>query len=199
LAHNDVTGKPYIQPRPLGLGLAGALLAELALAGALAVSGDQIMVAARPRLPGDPLAHHVLGLVAGERERHPVGDWLAYLGRTVPAEVARRLRAAGYLAPASQWFPWRGGRWVPVDRDSAFAPVLRARAALDASRPLTAHAGALTGLAEACGLGFRLAEYAPAHRLRPIEQVAARLDPGLGDLITQTKTAVDSALLAHRT
>ena len=201
LAHDDVTGKPYIQPRSLGLGLAGSLLAELVLAGALAVAGDQIAVTARRRPPGDELACHVLGLVAGEREAHPVRDWLAYLARTAPAGVASRLVAAGYLAEAGRWVPWRPARWVPADRDSAFAPVLRARAALDAGRPLTAHAAVLTGLAQACGLGFRLAEYAPAHA-RPIEQVTARLrdrDPGLGELISQTRTAVDSAVLAHRT
>jgi Golgi phosphoprotein 3 (GPP34) len=27
LAHHDVTGKPYLQPRAIGIGLAGALLA----------------------------------------------------------------------------------------------------------------------------------------------------------------------------
>jgi Golgi phosphoprotein 3 (GPP34) len=199
LAHNDVTGRPYIQPRPLGLGLAGALLAELALDGILSVAGDQVMVAARYRPPGDALAGQVLGLVAGDREGHPVRDWLAYLARTAPAGVAGRLAAAGYLARAGKWFPWSGGRWVPVDRDSAFAPVLRARGALDGSRPLTAHAAVLTGLADACGLGFRLAEYAPAHGARSLGQVAAQLGPGLGDLIAQTKAAVDSAVLAHRT
>ena len=134
--------------------------------------------------------------MSGRRTR--CGDWLAYLARTAPAGVASRLAAAGYLAPAGRWLPWRGGRWVPAERDSAFAPVLRARAALDASRPLTVHAGVLTGLAEACGLGFRLAEYAPAHGARPAEQVTAQLGPSLGDLIAQTRTAVDSALLANR-
>jgi hypothetical protein len=88
---------------------------------------------------------------------------------------------------------------VPADRDNAFAPVLRARAALDASRPLTTHAAVLTALAGACGLGFRLAEYAPAGRTRPIGQVTGCLDPSLGGLIAQTRTAVDSAVLAHRT
>ena len=34
LAHHEMTGKPHLQPRALGLGLAGALLAELMLAGA---------------------------------------------------------------------------------------------------------------------------------------------------------------------
>jgi len=197
LAHSDVTGKPYIQPRPLGFGLAAGLLAELVLDGALVVAGEQIMVTARHRTPGDALAGQVLGSLVGEREEHPVRDWLAYLRRTAPAGVAARLAAAGYLTRAGRWPPWRPGRWVPADRDSAFAPMLRARAALDASRMLTLHAGVLAGLAEACGLGFRLAEYAP-HRARPLGQVTACLDPSLGDLIAQTRTAVDSAVLAHR-
>jgi len=198
LAHNDVTGRPYIPPRPLGLGLAAALLAELALDGALIVAGEQITLTARHRPPGDELARQALGLLTREREEHPVRDWLAYLGRTAPGDVAARLAAAGYLTRAGRLLPWRPPRWVPADRDAAFAPVLRARAALDGTRPLTVHAGALTGLAGACGLGFRLAEYAPAHGARPIGQVAACLDPGLGDLIAWTRTAVDSAVLAHR-
>jgi hypothetical protein len=198
LAHNDVTGKPYIQPRPLGLGLAGGLLAELVLAGALVVVGGQITVTGRHRPPGDELAGHVLGLLSGEREGHPVRDWLAYLARTAPAGVATRLAAAGYLVPAGRWPPWRSARWVPADRDSAFAPVLRARAALDASRPLTVHEGVLTGLGDACGLGFHLAQYAPVHGVRPVDQMAAQLGASLGELVAQTKTAVDSAVLAHR-
>jgi hypothetical protein len=71
LAHSDLTGRPYIQPRPLGLGLAAGLLAELVVAGALVVAGDQITVTGRRRPPGDALAGQVLGLVAGEREGHP--------------------------------------------------------------------------------------------------------------------------------
>lgn len=33
MAHQDINGKPYVQPRALGLGLAGGLLAELTLGG----------------------------------------------------------------------------------------------------------------------------------------------------------------------
>ena len=194
LAHNDVTGKPYIQPRPLGLGLAGALLGELVLEGAITMAGDQITVASSRRPSRDQLAAHVLGLVTAEREAHPVRDWLTYLARTAPDDVARRLEAAGYLAPAGR----RGGRWVPVDRDSAFSPVLRVRAALDPARPLTVDGGVLAGLADACGMGFHLAQYAPARGARSLDQMAACLDPSLGDLIAQTRAAVDSALLAHR-
>src|SRR6266704_4142496 len=37
MAHDDRTGKPLLQPRAAGLGLAGALLAELVLAGRIEV------------------------------------------------------------------------------------------------------------------------------------------------------------------
>jgi hypothetical protein len=198
LAHNDVTGKPYIQARPLGLGLAGGLLAELVLAGALSVCDDEITVPDSCRPPADELARNVLGSVAREPEAHPVHDWLVYLARTAPAEVAHRLAAAGYLAPAGRWFAWRPDRWVPVDRDSAFAPLLRVRAVLDLARPLTAEGAVLAGLADACGLGYRLAEYAPAGDARSVDQVTAHLGPSLRDLTAQTRAAVDSALLAHR-
>ena len=33
MAHHEISGKPYVQPRALGLGLAGGLLADLMLAG----------------------------------------------------------------------------------------------------------------------------------------------------------------------
>jgi hypothetical protein len=198
LAHDDVTGKPVIQPRPLGLGLAGALLAELALVGAVNVRHDHITVVAVRRRPADGLLSRVLGQLEGEPEAHPVGEWLAYLARTAPAEVAARLEACGYLAQAKGLLPWRGGRWVPVDRDSAFAPVLRVRAVLDAARPLTASGVVLAGLADACGLAFRLAQYTPGRPVRPLHQAIAQLPPGLQDLIARTKAAVDSAVLAHR-
>ena len=196
LAHNDVSGKPYVQPRALGLGLAGGLLSELVLAGAVSVRHDDIAVMGRP--PPDELLVRVLGRVAAEQQAHPVSEWLAYVARTAPVDVAARLAASGYLAQDKGLLPWRGGRWVPTDRDSAFSPMLRVRAALDASRPLTMHAAVLAGLADACGLWFRLAPYLPAKAVRPVHHAVAQLPPGFQDLISQTRAAVDSALLAHR-
>jgi Golgi phosphoprotein 3 (GPP34) len=196
LAHDDVTGRPCIQPRPLGLGLAGALLAEAALDGVVVLGPGPVMVGSYG--PREELAAKLARQVAGEREPHLVGEWLAYLARTAPADVAGRLEACGYLVRGGWWPPWRDGRWRPVDRDSAFSPVLRVRAVLDASRPLTAEGVVLAGLADACGLGFRLAEYTPARPVRPLHQAMAQLPPDLHDLITHTRTAVDSAVLAHR-
>jgi hypothetical protein len=91
--------------------------------------------------------------------------------------------------------PWRPGRWVPVDPDWAFAPLLRVRAALDPARPWSGHGTVLAGLAAACGLGFRLAQHAPPAGLAPHE-AAGQLDFGLRELITQAQAAVDGAVLS---
>ena len=80
--------------------------------------------------------------------------------------------------------------------DYAFIPVTR-----DSAPPLTGPAGdparaVLTGLAEACGLGTRLPNYGPA--IPPRRDTVRELWPGLHELITQTRAAADSAVLAPR-
>src|SRR5207245_2542451 len=44
MAHGDRTGRPRLQPRPLGIGLAGALLTELMLAGWIGLRRDSAVV-----------------------------------------------------------------------------------------------------------------------------------------------------------
>lgn len=197
MAHHEVSGKPYLQPRAVGLGLAGALLAELMLAGKVCLRRDGVVVADRTP-PEDGLAHSVLGQVLSEHERHAAWDWLLFLARTAAGDVARRLEQSGYLTQTSARRPWRAERWVPVDADCAFAPLTRARPALGSSGPVTAQSAALAGLAAACGLGPRLSLYAPPKVRGCLDQVMLQLDPGLRDLIAQTQAAVDSALLSHR-
>lgn len=195
LAHNDLTGKPYIHPRALGLGLAGGLLSELMLNGHINVQHGQVVFLGRG-VSAEGLARRLLGVLASEYEYHPVRDWLLFVGRTAVDDVARRLADAGYLNRVGG--RWRNQRWVPVDADSAFSPMLRVRAALDASRRLTIHDALLAGLADACGLGFRLAPYAPTALVRPLHYAVAQLPFSLQDLIAQTRAAVDSAVIAQR-
>ena len=197
LAHHEITGKPHLQPRAAGLGLAGALLAELTLSGKIYLQADQIMVADRSP-PGDGLARSVLGLLVSEPEQHAPRDWLLFLARTAAEDVALRLEQSGYLTRISSRRPWRGQRWIPVDADCAFAPFLRAKSALDSSKPITAQNAALAGLAAACGLGRQMALYLPPKAHHRLQEAAQQLHPSLRDLITQTQAAVDSALLSHR-
>lgn len=198
LAHHDVTGKPFVQPRALGLGIGAGLLAELVLPGAITVGRGSVVPVAR-RIRGDEsVTGRLLNLMVSEPERHPVREWLLFCARTAAEDVATRLERSGYLATAGGRVPWRGKRWVPVDVDCAFAPLLRVRAALDASRPPSARGAVLAGLAAASGLGFRLKEYAVPRLPRSVEETVEYLDYGLRELVAQTQAAVDSAILLPR-
>jgi Golgi phosphoprotein 3 (GPP34) len=196
LAHDERSGRPHLQPRALGAGLAGGLLAELLLAGCIGVASGGIGVNGRIP-PGDALAQSVLAQIAGEPGQPPVRDWLLFLGRTAARQVAERLATDGYLA----WTAgraWQRGRWVPVDADSAFAPLVRVKATLTTSGPLAAQYVALGALATACGLDRQLALYLPPGARERLHDAATHLNPGVRELVAATKTVVDSALLAHR-
>jgi hypothetical protein len=194
LAHHEATGRPHLQPRVVGLGLAGALLAELMLSGSIGLLAGQI-VAADHGTSRDELTRSVLRLVAGEPQRHPPRDWLLFLARTAPQDVAGRLEQSGYLTRVASR---RSRHLVPADPDSAFAPLLRVKSALDPGRPVTVQNLTLAGLAVACGLGRRLALYLPEGSHRRIQQATGQLHPSLQALIAHTQAAVDSALLSHR-
>ena len=195
LAHHDVTGRPFLQPRALGLGLAGGLLAELVLAGRIRVVPH--VVATDRTLPQDELACRVVGLLLGEREPHEVREWLAFLARGAAPGVAIRLAGAGYLVREPGRL-WRAGRWMPADSDCAFAPLIRARAVLDPARQPGIADVVLTGLAVACGLGSRVLPFGPAGGRAHLEAAVRLLGPDLRELIAQVQAAVDSALLAQR-
>jgi len=198
LGHDDRSGKPLLQPRALGTGLAGALLTELMLAGCIGLRHDGTVVITRDTPPGAVQQHPLLKQVADEPGPQPVRSWLRFLAPSAARDVALRLEEAGYLQHVRSRVPWRQDQWIPVNPDWAFAPMLRVRSALNPARPLTAHAAALTGLAVACGLGFRLDLY-QAQAGRPVQEAVAQLGPGLQELIAQTQTAVDSAVLSQRT
>jgi hypothetical protein len=198
MAHNDSTGRPFVQPRVLGLGIGAGLLAELMLPGAITVGHDGVISVPGRVQVRDSVAGQLLNLMFREPERHPVREWLVFCGRSAADDVARRLECSGYLATASTWAPWQKKRWLPVDINAAFAPLLRVRAALDATRPPTARGAVLAGLASACGLGFRLSQYAVPTRPRSVGETVGYLDYGLRELVAQTQAAVDNAVLSHR-
>src|SRR5260221_13962230 len=89
MAHHETTGRPLLQPRAAALGLAGGLLAELILAGAVEITADQVAVT-DAALPGDGLAGEVAGQVAGEDQPHPPRTWLAVLAQ--PRQRGTRAR-----------------------------------------------------------------------------------------------------------
>jgi hypothetical protein len=196
IGHHEVTGRMHLSLRAAGLGLAGALLAEMILAGAITMDAGTV-IPAGPGHADDALTAAVADQIAGETPHRPVADWLAFLSRTAPADVAARLARAGYLVLVRRR-PWQAARFIPVDPDCAFAPIARLKAALHLDRPGDAQAIALAGLAAACGLGPRLALYLPAGARTRTDALVSLLAPELREVITQTQAAVDAAVLAHR-
>lgn len=199
LAHHERTGRPHLQPRAAGLGLAGALLAELVLSGAVRIWRGLVIPGGGPP-PADELTHRALGAVAAEGEHLPVRDWLLFLARTATEDVASRLAEAGFLTPVRGAGRWLGRppRWVPVDPDTAFAPLVRVKTAVDAHGLVPVQYVLLGRLATACGLAHQMSLYLPPAARLHLEEAARHLDPDLRELVAATQAAVDSALLAHQ-
>jgi hypothetical protein len=116
MAHHDRNGRPRLQPRALGIGLAGALLTELMLAGWIGLRRDSAVVIVPGVAQGTVLRHALLKQVADEPGPQPVQAWLRFLARSAARDVALRLEQAGYLGHVRSWIPWRQVRWVPVNR-----------------------------------------------------------------------------------
>jgi Golgi phosphoprotein 3 (GPP34) len=202
LGHEEGSGKPLLQPSALGTGLAGALLAELLLVSWIALRQQDFAVVITRDAPHDAVRQNPLfKRIADTPEPRPVRSWLRVLAHGATRDVAVRLEEAGYLEHVRGRVPWGEGRWVPVNPDWAFAPVLRARATLDPTRPLTAYSTTLAGLTVACGLGFRLGDELGDDQTsasRPVKDAVARLGPGLQVVINQTEAAIESAVMSYR-
>ena len=207
IAHHEVSGRPQLSPRSAGIGIAGGVLAELLAAPVPPVTIDGGRVFALYRKNGDPVGRYarpddqvagrVLDLIVAESLPRPVGDWLLFLGKTSAAEVAGRLERAGYLSRPASRIPWRTRRPVPGEADWAQCALIRARAPLNAARPLTPQAALLTGLATACGLGFRFPDL-PGAPVRSAGEVMRVLPPPLRELVAHVQVAADAAVLSTR-
>ena len=115
----------------------------------------------------------------------PRGTWRSGSGR--PA----------YLEQAPRRLPWKAARWVPANPDWAYAPLTRACRAAAPGRSFYPGHAVLAGLAEACGLGFRMTGLLPAGG--SVVDATRQLDMQLQNLISVTQTVAGAAVLAHRT
>jgi hypothetical protein len=89
IALDDRTGRFRLEAGVLSLGLGGALLAELLIAGTIALSSERISV--RPRTsPPDSLTHAIVELLAAEPQ-HSVRTWVTFLARDAVDKTAERL------------------------------------------------------------------------------------------------------------
>jgi len=200
LAHDDVTGRPRLHPRAVGLGLAAALLAELVFARRVtAANGHLAVLDTSP--PPDPLAHTVLGQLAAGPERHEIRTWLGFLARTATEDVATRLWRAGHVRPetARRLLGRAHVTYIPTDANTAVWPWARLSTRLFAQQPLEATDAFLVCLTVATELAQYLLRGIPAASREYVAHLQVSAPPPLRELLVHTAAAVADAVLSYRT
>lgn len=198
MSHDSVSGEPWLTGRVAGLGLAGALLGELAVDHRIDLSGGTVVVVDR-RPPRDALTGRMLGML--QSERHPMRDWLAFFGRTAAEDVATRLAHLGVLTRRTSRRPWRDSRWVPIHPNSAALPAATLCTRLIRGEPLGEHNAILAGLTTATGLDQRVfweVRTVSASARHDVGAAVDGLDPFLRTLISHIEAAVGGVIASHR-
>lgn len=198
LAHDNSTGRPRLHRGATGLGLAAALLGELAWLGKITVrDGSLHVVDGSP--PDDALAHALLAQVLAEPRHREVRTWLAFFSREAHDQVARRLWQAGHVRKdVSRRLLRQSVTWVPTDVNVAYHPWWRLTTYLHGRKP-TDHGDAfLAGLAVATGLDRDLLLDTPPPARSALEHLVTAVWAPLRELLVHTEAAVGDAVLHYR-
>ncbi|MFG1928975.1 GPP34 family phosphoprotein [Cryptosporangium sp. NPDC048952] len=155
-AHDFREDRARVDPRePLGILLAGGLLADLALARKVVVDGGEVRVTDEGPM-WDPLAHRLIAVTLADADAlRRVEDWLDAVGKVddppLRELIAQRLVADGQLRAINR----RSARvkYQPVTLTDADWPANRIAYAVDTDAALEGHDRLLAGLLVAAGLG----------------------------------------------
>ncbi|MEU0077258.1 GPP34 family phosphoprotein [Micromonospora maritima] len=206
LGHNDDTGQPHIHRQALALGMAGAVLTDLFLAGRIALSdsddirpaGDQRIRLRLDRPVGDLVADTAIASVRYANPAPTLRGWLSWFAEDLYERTRAGLHAGGILHRTSRRRLGGLARTeVYLATDSKWAVVARSRLRyLAAGRePPDNHTAALAGLVAVLGLAThlylddtaavtaQLRAIAEQH-YRPVRDVTAAVDAAVGDLAT---------------
>lgn len=198
LAHDDVTGKPRLSGRVLGLGLAGALIGELVDCRNVTVQQGIVHVISRTP-PADALTHTVLDQMDAEVRQHPVRTWLAYLSRTAAEMVGQRLVRAGMLRrDSSRRLLKQVAVYRPLDSNRAAWPTARLSTTLRRQSPLSEPDAFLAGLSVATGLDQVILDGAGPGPRDYLAHVVASLPAAHHQVVAHTEAAVGDAVLTQR-
>jgi hypothetical protein len=201
MVHDDLSGRPRLSDRLLGLGLAGALLGELAVLGAINVKDGAVTLTADTP-PTDPLGAMVFRELEAEQPR-PVRDWLNYFAQRAVDRVARRLAAEDlvYLKPPRIKVLGGPGRWTPKDVTTAGWPAIDLKLKVFNGRADTHHL-TLFGLTLATGLNhpslWEVRDLLADRTAMDKTLAPLGLSPPLLDVLAHTEAAVGSAVTSQR-
>ncbi len=193
----DNAGKPAVHPESLDIGVAGARLAELVLAGRVGVSGGRLSVIEAPRT-GDADADALLAAIHRAPKPPPLAGALTQLRSGAGDAVRAELLAEGVLTKVAQ----RRLGLVPVTRYPADETVVRAitvrmwYAAHGRSQPDEPTA-ALCGLVHAVLLHEHVFVTMPLAGLdQRLREIRGKLSDPVREIVDAVGTLVASAAFA---
>ena len=202
LASHDSFGEPEVHVDVVGLGLGGALIAELMLAGRVTAEHGMLMVV-HTTAPSDVLANAVLARVRAEQPLS-VGTWIAALALDAVTDVSGRLSAAGKISverrrPLRTLGLTRETRYVPIDRVSPTSvPAARIADTIRRGEYLHVVDAVLAGLMVAMGLHREVLDtWDPGIEQHVRYQVAQLVPADVRDLIDRTEAAVGAGVIAR--
>jgi hypothetical protein len=150
VGHDQYSGKPQVDDQALDTGLAGAVLAEMVLAGRLCLD-EETMIEVRDWRPyGDRVTDAALAEVLKQDQPHSARSWVEYLRSHVRAMLAARLVLRGLVQQQLS----RHWRFPAVDPVVAAAPQARLRFMLDRPGIADEQSAVLGALILATGLDF---------------------------------------------
>ncbi|HEX4702177.1 MAG TPA: GPP34 family phosphoprotein [Pseudonocardiaceae bacterium] len=199
-AHRDYDGRPRLNTPALALGLAGALLAELAMHRRIKVDPQQLeLTVVNPDPPPDATAHAVLDQLMGEPAITSISTWLQYLGRSAGQRVAERLVRARVVRPVITGPVWRKSTLhPPMDANDAMFPSVRVTGMAVRGLPIDLPDALLVGLAAATGLDRFMLQDIDAAGRQHLRAEVDRLPRPLWCLLVETKAAVGIAAVNRR-
>ncbi|MFD1273044.1 GPP34 family phosphoprotein [Streptomyces kaempferi] len=193
----DPTTGTTAQPQSLDLGLAGAQLVELALAGRIAPDGDRIAVVA-PRPTGDPTLDCALELLRGAEHPYARSTGLAGPDWDFARPTSRIWRGAAWSMP----WPSQMCGVLPTTRyqatDTEISREIRSRldSAIRTGVPPDPRTAALAALAHAVGLGKHLYPGNEGRSSRSRLRDLIRHDP-MGGLVAHAVMDVQNGAVAQ--
>jgi hypothetical protein len=194
VGHDDYSGKCQVNQAVLGCGLSGAVLAELMLAGRIALVDGRVVVR-DPRPYSERVTDAALAEMVKRTDAFPPRSWIDYLcgnvrdivaGRLVAARMVRREQSRGMTLRAVTRYP-------AVDAVTAAGPRVRLRYMLDQGQHLDVPTAILAALVRATELEHVLLLRASRQQVR--DQLT-RITEALPADLRAVTAAVDAAVAA---
>jgi len=199
VGHDPYSGKPQVSDSALDTGLAGAVLAELALAERIHVDDDTVITVRDQRPHGERVSDAALAEILKQRDLHPVRAWVEYLRDHARTMVAPRLVHTGLIERVQARSMLKQVVKYPAkDPLRAASAEARLRYVLDHPGNLDVHTAMLGGMVMAVGLDYKLGGGSPREIRDNLTRMLRILRPDLRSLIVGVESAVAALALSAR-